>query len=165
MHYRNLAEAHRLQAERLGGRPALRYRRYGHFRDLSWEQYRADSLACAAALVEAGVAPGDRVGVLAENRVEWLIADIGILAAAAVNVSPHAPLTSRQVQFQFSDAGVSWLFVSTAAQVDKIRQVRNELPELRGVVVFDRDAAGPHALSWAGFLQRGRQALGRCAEE
>jgi long-chain acyl-CoA synthetase len=165
MHYRNLAEVHRLQAERLGPRPALRYRRHGLFRDLSWEQYRADALACAAALVEAGVAPGDRVGLLAENRVEWLIADMGILAAAAVNVSPHAPLTSRQVQFQFSDAGVSWLFVSTAAQVDKVRQVRGELPGLRGVVVFDRDAAGPHALSWAGFLQRGRQALGRCAGE
>ena len=44
--------------------------------------------------------------LLAENRVEWLIADMGILAAAAVNVSPHAPLTSRQVQFQFGDAGV-----------------------------------------------------------
>jgi long-chain acyl-CoA synthetase len=165
MHYRNLAEVHRLQAERLGPRPALRYRRHGLFRDLSWEQYRADALACAAALVEAGVAPGDRVGLLAENRVEWLIADMGILAAAAVNVSPHAPLTSRQVQFQFSDAGVSWLFVSTAAQVDKVRQVRGELPGLRGVVVFDRDAAGPHALSWAGFLQRGRQALGRLTGE
>src|SRR4051812_141954 len=163
MPYRNLAEAHRLQADRLGPRPALRFRRHGLFRDLSWEQYRADSLACAAALVEEGVGPGDRVGLLAENRVEWLLADMGILAAAAVNVSPHAPLTPRQVQFQFSDAGVSWLFVSTAAQVDKVRQVRSELPGLRGVVVFDRDAAADDAISWPGFLQRGRQALGRFA--
>jgi long-chain acyl-CoA synthetase len=165
MSYRNLAEAHRLQADRLGPRPALRFRRHGLFRDLSWEQYRADALACAAALVEAGVGPGDRVGLLAENRVEWLIADMGILTAAAVNVSPHAPLTPRQVQFQFGDAGVSWLFVSTAAQVDKVRQVRSELPGLRVVVVFDRDAAGDDAISWAGFLQRGRQALGRHAAE
>jgi long-chain acyl-CoA synthetase len=165
MPYRNLAEVHRLQADRLGRRPALRFRRHGLFRDLSWEQYRADSLACAGALVEAGVGPADRVGLLAENRIEWLIADMGILAAAAVNVSPHTPLTSRQVQFQFSDAGVSWLFVSTSAQVDKIRQVRSELSGLRGVVVFDREAAGNDAISWPGFLQRGRQALDRQAEE
>jgi long-chain acyl-CoA synthetase len=165
MHYRNLAEVHRLQAERLGPRPALRYRRHGLFRDVPWEQYRADALACAAALIEAGVKPGDRVGLLAENRVEWLIADMGILAAAAVNVSPHAPLTPRQVQFQFADAGVSWLIVSTAAQVEKVCQVRSELPALRGVVVFDRDAAGNDALSWAGFLQRGRQALGSLGGE
>ena len=86
---RNLAVLHRKQAERLGPRPALRYKRHGLYHDLSWEQYRADALACAAALVESGVQPGDRVGLLAENRLEWLIADMGLLAAAAVNVPPH----------------------------------------------------------------------------
>src|SRR5207244_1983328 len=105
-----------------------------------WQQYRADTLACAAALVDVGVRPGDRVGLLAENRLEWLIADMGLLAAAAVNVPPHAPLTARQVQFQLADAGVSWLFVSTAAQMNKVRQVRGELPAVRGVVAFDREA-------------------------
>jgi long-chain acyl-CoA synthetase len=161
MNYRNLAELHRCQAERLGPLPALRYKRHGLYHDVSWTQYRADTVACAAALVEAGVQPGDRVGLLAENRLEWLIADMGILTAAAVNVPPHAPLTARQVHFQLDDAGVSWLFVSTRSQLDKIRQIRHELPALRGVVVFDRDAAGPDAVSWAGFLQCGRQALAR----
>src|SRR6266545_5899656 len=98
MNHPNLAAVHRVQAERLGPRPALRHRRHGLFRDLSWRQYRDDALACAAALADAGVRPGDRVGLLAENRVEWLVADLGILAAAAVNVPPHAPLTARQVQ-------------------------------------------------------------------
>src|SRR5437763_3574212 len=133
---RNLAELHGRQAERLGPRPALRYKRHGLYHDLSWEQYRADALACAAALVESGVAPGDRVGLLAENRLEWLIADMGLLTAGAVNVPPHAPLTARQVHFQLDDAGVSWLFVSTREQLDKVRQVRADLPSLRGVVVF-----------------------------
>ena len=107
MTYRNLVEMHRLQAERLGPRPALRFKRYGLYHDLTWEDYRAESLAAAAALVDAGVEPGDRVGLLAENRVEWLIADMAILAAAAVNVPPHAPLTARQIQFQLHDAGVA----------------------------------------------------------
>src|SRR5687767_7131510 len=125
---RNLAELHRRQAERLGPRTALRFKQHGLYHDVTWEQYRADALACAAALAEAGVGPGDRVGLLAENRVEWLIADMAILAAAAVNVPPHAPLTARQVQFQLADAGACWLFVSTRAQLDKVRQVRDELP-------------------------------------
>jgi long-chain acyl-CoA synthetase len=159
MTYRNLIEMHRLQAERLGPRPALRFKRHGLYHDLSWAQYRADALACAAALVDAGVRPGDRVGLLSENRVEWLIADMGILTAAAVNVPPHAPLTARQVHYQLADAGACWLLVSTREQLDKIRAVRRELPMLRGVVVFDRTAAADDAQSWAGFLQRGQQAL------
>jgi long-chain acyl-CoA synthetase len=161
MNYQNLAEMQRRQVERLGPRPALGYKRHGLYRTVSWRDYRADVLACAAALIEAGVAPGDRVGLLAENRVEWLIADMAILAAAAINVPPHAPLTAKQVHFQLEDAGVSWAFVSTRAQRDKIRQIRSQLPALRGVVAMDRDAAGDDALSWDAFLQRGRRALPR----
>src|SRR6266851_1351451 len=137
MTYRNLAEMHRRQAERWGPRPALRYKRHGVYHDVSSEQYRADALACAAALIGAGIQPGDRVGLLSENRVEWLIADMGILAAAAVNVSPHAPLTARQIYFQLADAGVRWMFVSNREQLEKIQQVRGELSLLQGIVIFD----------------------------
>jgi long-chain acyl-CoA synthetase len=165
MTYRNLAELHRRQAERLGPRPALRFKQYGLYHDLSWEQYRADALACAAALTEAGIHPGDRVGLVSENRLEWLIADMGLLSAAAVNVPPHAPLTARQIHFQLADAGVRWLFVSTREQRDKVRQVRAELPDLRGIVAFDSAAADGEVISWAGFLRRGRQALVRQAGE
>ena len=63
MDYKNLAEVHRRQAERLGTRPALRFKRFGLYHDLTWQQYRADALACAAALVDAGMEPGDRVGL------------------------------------------------------------------------------------------------------
>jgi long-chain acyl-CoA synthetase len=63
------------------------------------------------------------------------------------------------------DADVRWLFVSTAAQLEKIRQVRGELPALEGVVVFDGAAAGADATSWDEFLARGRKALGRVEAE
>src|SRR6516165_4104701 len=136
MSYRNLTELHRRQAERLGPRPALRYKQYGLYHDMTWDQYRADALACGAALIEAGVQPGDRVGLLAENRSEWLIADLGILAAAGVNVPPHPPLSARQVRFQLLDAEVRWVFVSTHEQLDKIRHIRRELPMLERIIVF-----------------------------
>jgi len=65
-------------------------------------------------------------------------------------------------------AGARRLFVSTAAQCDKVRQVRDELPGLEGVVAFDAAAAGvpgqagsPGVESWDDFLRRGRQALAR----
>src|SRR5207248_9565382 len=66
MHDRNFAAIHRRQAERLGSAAAVRFKRDGRWHDLTWEQYRADALACAAALADAGVRPGDRVAVLSE---------------------------------------------------------------------------------------------------
>jgi long-chain acyl-CoA synthetase len=165
MTYRNLVELHRCQAEQLGSRPALRYKKDGAWHSISWPEYRAEASACAAALIDAGIQPGDRVGILAENSVQWLIADIGIMAAGAVNVPPHAPLTARQVHFQLDDAGVRWVFVSTQDQLDKIIRIKSELPNLRGVVAFDSSATGGDVVSWDRFLERGRQLLPRLAAE
>jgi long-chain acyl-CoA synthetase len=165
MDYRNLAQMHRRQAKRLSGRPALRYKRHGLYHDITWEQYRADVLAGAAALAEAGVKPGERVGLLGENSADWLVADMAVLTAGAVTVSPHAPLTARQVQFQFADAEVCWVVVSNREQLAKVQQMRAELPSVRGVVAFDTACAGPDVQPWAAFLQGGRQALPRLLGE
>ncbi len=161
MSERNLVELHRRQAERLGPRPALRFKQYGIWHDITWEQYHFESLAAAAALVEGGVKPGDRVGIVAENSVDWLIADMAILAAGAINVPPHAPLTARQILYQLADAEIRFLFVSNRVQLDKILSVRSQLPPLRGIVVFDSSSVAneDNLLHWPAFRQRGRRAL------
>ena len=165
MSHCNLVALHRWQAERLSQRPALRFKQHGLYHDVSWQAYREQALACAAALAEQGISPGDRVGLLAENSLAWLIADMGILSAGAINVPPHAPLSAAQVHYQLADAAVRWLFVSTREQMAKIRQIRKDLPALMGVVVFNRAAAGDDALWWTTFLQQGRHALGRLFDE
>jgi long-chain acyl-CoA synthetase len=165
MDYQNLAQLHRRQAEALGGRPALRSRRCGLYHDLNWERYRAETVAAATALVDAGVSPGDRVGLVGENSIDWLIADMAILTAGAVTVSPHAPMTARQIHYQLADAEVHWVLVSSAEQLAKVRSVRSELPALRGVVVFDGAVAGDEAISWRAFQQGGLRALGRLGPE
>jgi long-chain acyl-CoA synthetase len=161
----NLGELHSLRAERLGPRPALRFKRYGLYHDLTWTDYRAAALAGAAALIEADIAPGDRVGLLSENRVEWLVADMAILSAGAVTVSPHAPLTARQVHYQLHDAGVRWAIVSNAEQLAKLQQVRDELPNLRAVVAFERAQPQAAIASWDAFLHAGWAALRRVGAE
>jgi len=152
----NLAAVHRQQAERYGPRTAIRCKRLGLYHDLSWNDYREQATACAAALIHVGVKPGDRVSVWSENRVEWLIADMGILAAGAVHVPLHAPLTGPQARYQLGDAGVSWIFVSTADQLARLYLVRSDLPALRGVVQFDDYPTDDDTVRWRAFLQMGR---------
>src|SRR5262249_46605021 len=165
MNFRNLVELHRVQAERLAPRPALRFRRYGLFTDIIWADYREEALACAAALVEGGIGKGDRVGLISENRAEWLVADMGIMTAGAVNVPAHNGIPTPAIARQMADAAGSWLFASNAGQLAKAREARKDLPALKGIVVFDRSAAATDAPSWAGFLQRGRRALALRGDE
>ncbi len=147
----------RKQADRLGHRVAVRRRVWGMPCELRWSEYREAVDACALSLIGADIEPGDRVAILSENRLEWLIADMAILSAGAVNVPLHAPLSSAQAHYQLDNAGVKWIFVSNLSQYRKIEEARAQLPELRGIVVFD-DAPAPQAISWRSFLQRGRSA-------
>jgi long-chain acyl-CoA synthetase len=180
MNYRNLAQMQRLQAERYGPAVALRYRRHGLYHEVTWQQYREMTQACAIAMVEAGIRIGDRVGLLSENRLEWLVADMAILTAGAINVSPHAPLPARQALFQLGETEVRWLFVSTDEHFGNIGHIIDELPFLEGVVIFDglkvrldglpirpamRGRLAITVVTWEGFLQRGRSSSKRFCDE
>jgi long-chain acyl-CoA synthetase len=155
--FANLAQLLPAQADRLGPRPALRYKRYGQYHDVSWSDYHERVSAAASALVAAGVKPGERVALVAENSVDWLLADLAILAAAAVAVTPHAPLTARQIHYQLHHADAVWAIVSNQMQLDKLLTLRSELPALRGIVAFDPKAVGEGVVSWAAFCQGGRR--------
>ncbi|NBO93037.1 MAG: long-chain fatty acid--CoA ligase [Planctomycetia bacterium] len=162
MAFDNLAQLLHFNAHKLGNVTGLRYKRHGLYHDLSWHDYHVTARGVAASLIEAGVRPGDRVGLLGENSADWLMADMAILYAGAVTVSPHAPLTARQVHFQFADAGVVWAFVSNSEQYHKLDSIRAELPNLRGVVSFQ---PMPEAMWWQGFRLAGWQAMPRMASE
>jgi long-chain acyl-CoA synthetase len=154
-----LPALHRLQAERLGPRVAVRFKRDGLYHDLGWSTMHERATAGALALLQHGIKPGDRVGILAENRNEWLSADMAILGAGAVNVPLHTSLSAQQIRFQLDDAGVCWLFVANQTLFEKVESVRRELPGLRGIVLFDDESTlPPGVLSWRGFLQQGRNA-------
>jgi len=162
------------QADRLGTRSALRFKKYGLFHTFSWQDYADDAWACATALASCGIAFGDRVGLLSENRLEWLLGDMGIMTAGAINVPLHAPLTAQQIQFQLAETEAKFAFVSTAAQLEKLKQVLHELPALQGIVTFDGVSSSPNdnllgsnvnLMSWDGFLQKGRNEHNRLAAE
>jgi long-chain acyl-CoA synthetase len=148
----NLGALLQRQAERLGPRVALRYPRDGLYHDVTWQDYAQRAAAGAALLAQAGIRPGDRVGLWSENRLEWLLADMAILTAGAVNVPAHSTLSPRQVEMQFRHAEVSWLFLASEEHWRHLRPLLSDLP-LRGVVLFDGRAQD--AWSWPAFLARG----------
>src|SRR5581483_7441535 len=116
----NLASMHRDTCRRFGPNVALRFKRYGRYQDLSWNDYRHQADGSAAGLIELGVQPGDAVALLSENRHEWLIADHAILSAGAVNVPLHAPLTAPQLAYQVGHSEAVGIIVSNQQQADKV---------------------------------------------
>lgn len=158
----NLSTMHRATAERLGPRAALRWKRLGLHHDLSWDDYRGRADAAAAALIDLGVGVGDRVGIFAENRFEWLVADIATLTAGSANLPLHASLTSPQARYQLAHAGARGLIVDDQTRADKVFAVINDLPDLEWIASFD-EISVPSSVRipihrWEGLVQRGRLA-------
>ena len=112
----------------------------------------------ALGLRELGLAAGDRVGILAENRPEWALADFGCLTAGITDVPVYPTLPADQVQYILADAGVRALFVSTAEQAAKIVAVRDRLPVLEHVVGFPAGALPGCDLTFAELERRGAAA-------
>ncbi|HEV3121437.1 MAG TPA: long-chain fatty acid--CoA ligase [Isosphaeraceae bacterium] len=147
-------------SERLGGRPALRYKRDGLYHDLSWTDYRRQADWAALGLLELGVQIGDRVGILGENRYEWLEADIAILSVGAADVTMHCPLAPPQVEYQLTHSGARGLFVSNQEQADKVLEVLARLPALEWLVAFDPvrlPETRLKCLSWEALKHSGRR--------
>jgi len=90
-------------------------------------------------LQSLGLAPGDRVALLAESRPEWLINDFAILASGGVTVPVYPTLAAEQVGLLFRDSGASLAIASTAEQLDKVLGHLPSLPDLKAIIVTDVD--------------------------
>jgi long-chain acyl-CoA synthetase len=134
------------------------YRENGAWKPLSHAEVQERVVALAAALESAGVASGDRVAMLSENRPEWAITDYAATGLGAVDVPIYPTLPANQVEYILRDCSAKIIFVSTAAQAAKIQEIRDGVPELRQVVSFD--ATGVAGVTpFSEFVEGGRQAV------
>jgi long-chain acyl-CoA synthetase len=103
-----------------GDRLAYRHKRDGVWADLTWKQADAHVRELAAGLISIGIRPQDRVGLLAQTRLEWMLADVGTLLAGAAVVPIYASSTAEQSTYVLRDSGARAAFVEDAAQLEKL---------------------------------------------
>jgi len=119
---------------------ALQVKQGGAYQPLSHRTIADRARRVALGLRAIGVARGDRVSILSENRPEWAIADYGCLTAGVTNVPLYPTLPAEQMAFILRDSGAVAIFVSNTEQALKIASVRAELPALRHLIGFGSGA-------------------------
>ncbi|MEU8453041.1 AMP-dependent synthetase/ligase [Streptomyces griseoaurantiacus] len=110
------------------------------WKSLSWGQAAERVHAIAAGLIQLGVRPEERVALASSTRVEWILADLGIMCAGAATTTVYPQTNAEESAFILADSESRVLIAEDAAQLAKAREKRAELPELAHVVVVD--AAG-----------------------
>lgn len=98
-----------------------------------------DEVECfALGLLQLGVVPGERVGIVSENRTEWAIADFALTALGAVDVPIFTSLTPDQEAWIFNDCQIHSVIVSTELQLRKILEVREQVPSLNTIIIINQ---------------------------
>jgi long-chain acyl-CoA synthetase len=146
------------QAERLGDQPFLWVKRDQRYQPITWALAARDVRQLAQGLGALGIGPGERVALVAENRPEWVIADLAVMCAGAITVPAYVTNTVEDHRHIFATSGARAVIVSTSSLSGRVLAAANQVDTMRTVIAIE-PAAGQAStvdvLSWDEVLTRG----------
>ena len=120
---------------------------------------------CAAGLIHLGINKGDRLALISEGRNDWVVSELGILFTGAINVPLSVKIDElSDLKFRLAHSGCRAAIVS-GAQVQKIRSIKNDLPELEKIILLDGEPQAEEEMSFQNLLDEGRKYLSTNKEE
>src|SRR5690349_19051060 len=125
-----------------GDREAFRYPVGETWESVTWKEAGARVTRLAAGLVAAGIEPQQRVGIASGTRYEWILADLAIMCAGAATTTVYPSTMTEDVAYILADSECRVVFAEDDAQIAKLKEKRNELPQITKVVTFEGTADG-----------------------
>ncbi len=137
--------------------PAYYVRKDGRWQATSYQDYGQQVEQAARALIALGVAERQTVCILGFNRAEWVIMDLATMAVGGAPAGIYATCSPEEVAYIIHHAQSPVVLVENASQWEKVKAKRDELPELRFVVLMQGAPKidDPLVLTWEEFLARG----------
>ncbi len=161
-----IVDAFRDQVRRIPDRTALRSRRADGWDTLTYAEYGRAVSEVTAGLADLGIVPGQHVGVFSNNRAEWHLADLGALANGCVTVPVYQTSSPEQAAHILGDGEAVVCFVEDRDLAARVLEVRDELPKLDRLIVFDDGERfdDPHVLAFSELRNIGAARLARDPE-
>lgn len=150
----------RAHAEATPDRVAVLQKDFGIWNPLTWRQYYERACDVGEGLVALGLGEGGHVAVLSENRVEWVLAQLGTGLVGGVTVGVYATSPANEVCYVLEHSDSEIIVCEDQEQLDKVIEVREQLPKLRRVVVVEtkglRGYSGDFVISFDALEEIGR---------
>ena len=131
---RTLADLLPRSAEMYGSAPAVRFKEGDEWATVSFAEVGETVRSLSLGLIDLGVAKGDKVSILANTRPEWTYADFAALSAGATVVPIYQTNSPEECQYVLENSDAKVVVVEDEEQLEKIREVRDQLPLLEHVI-------------------------------
>jgi long-chain acyl-CoA synthetase len=144
-------------------REAFRYPVGDSWRSMTWRQSGERVKAIAAGLVALGLHREQRVGILSNTRLEWLLCDLGILSAGGATTTVYPSSTAEECAFILADSETRYVFAEDTKQLDKLRAHKAEMPTLDKVILIDGASSsdGAWVMTLAELEAKGAEVLAK----
>ena len=124
-------------AQKFGNNPYLLEKKTDHYEAITYKETKEQAYMVAAGLMALGIKKGDRIALLSESRTDWVISELGILHAGAINVPLSILLKEgADLKFRLDHSESKWVIVS-GNQIDKINSIKQDLKNLEKVILLD----------------------------
>jgi long-chain acyl-CoA synthetase len=145
-----------------GSEEAVRFKRTNGEAWLShtWDELSELITQTSKALIASGVKPQENVAIFSQNKVEWSIADLGIMGTGAVSVPIYATNTADQAKYIIDEAEIKVIFVGDQEQYDKALEIyANSSSTIEKIIVLEDYVAlnNEASIHFAEFLESGKQ--------
>jgi len=124
-----------------GSKTALMSKVEGQYQGFNYQEFGERVKKLALGLASLGIKKGDRISLLSENRPEWAIADLAILALGAINVPIYPSLGPKQIEYILNDSEAKAIITSTPDQTGKIAEIIKNLPVLKHIIYMEPPAS------------------------
>jgi len=124
-------------ARTMADRTAIRQKEFGIWNPTNWSTYFERASDIAHGLRAIGVGMGGHVAILSENRIEWVLAQMGAGLCGAVTVGVYATSPANEVGYVLEHSETEVIVCEDQEQVDKVIEVQASLPRLRRIVVIE----------------------------
>ena len=140
-------------------REALRFPTDRGWEALSWEQVGQQSFDLAAGLLALGLDSEERVAIICSTRYEWILADLAVMCSGGATTSVYPSTEPSDVAFIVADSGSRFVFAENADQLAKLRDAREQLPDVARVIVIDGEGDGDWVMAWRDLARLGADHL------
>ncbi len=149
------------QAKKYGSRDALTFRSFGSlkWKTVSWKQFSLRVKQVSNALIDFGLKPQEKIGVFAQNCLQYLYTDFGAYGVRVVSIPFYATSSEQQIQYMINNAQIRFLFVGEQEQYNKAHRIFSLCPTLERIIIFDHSvrvsAYDTNAVYFEDFIRLG----------
>jgi long-chain acyl-CoA synthetase len=155
---RSVPEMLLARADATPGGSAFLHPKNGGWSTLTWRETADAARAIACGLLSLGLEPEDRSAIFSSTRIEWILADLGILCAGGATTTIYPANTSEECLYILKDCEAAFVFVEDATLFAKLENRRKELGNVRKAILFDGPAPeGEWTITLSDLMELGRR--------